>query len=68
MFVIVFWVNGRQVDPFKQKLPEAKPISDSLKTKYLEFIKPIRIQLDDIPFEEESLEENLEGNLITQNF
>ena len=27
-----FWKNGRQVDPFKQKLPEAKPISDSLKS------------------------------------
>ncbi|MCK5402433.1 MAG: M23 family metallopeptidase, partial [Flavobacteriaceae bacterium] len=33
-----FWKNGRQVDPFKQKLPEAEPISESLKLKYLEFI------------------------------
>ena len=22
-----FWKNGRQVDPYKQKLPEAEPIS-----------------------------------------
>ena len=45
-----FWKNGRQVDPFKQKLPEAKPISDSLKQKYLEHIKPIKLQLDNIFF------------------
>jgi murein DD-endopeptidase MepM/ murein hydrolase activator NlpD len=36
-----FWKNGKQVDPFKQKLPEAEPISESLKVKYLKFIKPI---------------------------
>ena len=45
-----FWKNGRQVDPFKQKLPEAKPISDSLKAKYLEHIKPIKQRLDNIFF------------------
>ena len=45
-----FWKNGQQVDPFKQKLPEAKPISDSLKIKYLEFIKPIKQRLDNIFF------------------
>ncbi|MBV7268853.1 M23 family metallopeptidase [Winogradskyella luteola] len=45
-----FWKNGKQVDPFKQKLPEAKPISDSLKVKYLEYIKPIKQQLDNIFF------------------
>lgn len=45
-----FWKNGAQVDPFKQKLPEAEPISDSLKIKYLEFIKPIRTRLDNIFF------------------
>ncbi len=45
-----FWKNGKQVDPFKQKLPEAEPISDSLKIKYLEFIKPLKVQLDGIDF------------------
>lgn len=64
-----FWVNGREVDPFKQKLPEAKPISDSLKSKYLKYIKPIKVQLDNIPFDEVVVEENLEKeDLITQNF
>ncbi|MBU2921858.1 peptidoglycan DD-metalloendopeptidase family protein [Winogradskyella psychrotolerans] len=45
-----FWKNGQQVDPFKQKLPEAKPISDSLKVKFLEHIKPIKQRLDNIFF------------------
>ena len=51
-----FWKNGRQVDPFKQKLPEAEPISDSLKAKYLEFIKPLRAQLDSVQFKAKKLE------------
>ncbi|WP_298531392.1 peptidoglycan DD-metalloendopeptidase family protein [uncultured Algibacter sp.] len=63
-----FWVNGRQVDPFKQKLPEAKPISDSLKVKYLDFIQPIRKQLDDIHFLEDVFEEqNQPEHIIKQN-
>lgn len=45
-----FWVNGKQVDPFKQKLPEAKPISQALKISYLEFIKPVKSQLDNTLF------------------
>jgi len=51
-----FWKNGKQVDPFKQKLPEAKPISDSLKYQYLEFIEPIKYQLDNIQFQPQILE------------
>ena len=43
-----FWKNGKQVDPFKQKLPEAKPISTELKNRYLEYMKPIKKQLDAI--------------------
>lgn len=45
-----FWKNGRQVDPFKQDLPQAEPISDSLKVKYLDFIHPIRQQIDSLMF------------------
>lgn len=70
-----FWKNGRQVDPFKQKLPEAEPISDSLKIKYLEFIKPVKEQLDAIEYpklddevdtEEQDLKTELKENqLIT---
>jgi murein DD-endopeptidase MepM/ murein hydrolase activator NlpD len=62
-----FWKNGRQVDPFKQKLPEAEPISDSLKIKYLEYIKPIKEQLDAIEYLElESETETQEQDLKTQ--
>ncbi|WP_452220037.1 peptidoglycan DD-metalloendopeptidase family protein [Lacinutrix salivirga] len=61
-----FWKNGRQVDPFKQKLPEAEPISDSLKVKYLDYIQPIKAQLDAILFETQ-LEDipKTDKNLIT---
>ena len=41
-----FWKNGKEVDPFKQKLPAAKPLKKNLKPKYLEFIKPLKYQLD----------------------
>ena len=62
-----FWKNGEQVDPFKQKLPESEPIADSLKIKYLEYIDPIKKQLDNIRVNEEStLEESASENLITQ--
>lgn len=61
-----FWKNGRQVDPFKQKLPEAEPISDSLKVKYLEFIKPLRTQLDAIQFIDEMSQDQEAETLVTQ--
>ena len=43
-----FWKNGRQVDPLKQKLPEAKPISKELKERYMVHMDPIKKQLDAI--------------------
>jgi murein DD-endopeptidase MepM/ murein hydrolase activator NlpD len=43
-----FWKNGVQVDPFKQKLPEAQPIDESLKRKYFRDIVSIRSKLDSI--------------------
>ena len=53
-----FWKNGKQVDPLKQKLPEAKPISDLLREKYLSYMSPIKIKLDsmesNLNFEEKS--------------
>ncbi len=62
-----FWKNGEQVDPFKQKLPAAEPISEDLKEEYLEYIKPIKVQMDAIPFSEgNKLQE--EQNLITQAY
>ncbi len=61
-----FWKNGKQVDPFKEDLPEAEPISDSLKAKYLDFIKPLKTQLDNIPFSYSEIDSILDGNLITE--
>ncbi len=55
-----FWKNGRQVDPLKQKLPEAKPISDSLKRKYLTYMAPIKDKLD-------SMKSNLNFDKKTNN-
>jgi murein DD-endopeptidase MepM/ murein hydrolase activator NlpD len=43
-----FWKHGKEVDPFKQKLPAAEPLKKSLKPKFLEFIKPLKYQLENI--------------------
>ena len=40
-----FWKNGKQVDPLRQKLPEAKPISKELKEKYLVHMGPVKKHL-----------------------
>ena len=57
-----FWKNGKQVDPLKQKLPEAKPISNELKEIYLSYMNPIKNELDNI---ESSI--NFDQNNLTQN-
>lgn len=61
-----FWKNGRQVDPLREKLPEAEPISDKLKTKYFDFIQPIKAKLDSIPFKSAKRKSPIENNLISQ--
>ena len=43
-----FWKNGRQVDPFKQKLPQAKSLKPEQMERYLEFIRPLKEKLDSI--------------------
>ena len=45
-----FWKNGKQVDPFRQKLPEAKPIDPELKKKYMVYMQPLKETLDCITF------------------
>ncbi|MGG8496073.1 peptidoglycan DD-metalloendopeptidase family protein [Tenacibaculum sp. TC6] len=45
-----FWKNGSQVDPFREKLPSAKPLEDSIKPRYFKFIEPFKKQLDSIYF------------------
>ena len=49
-----FWKNGRQVDPFKEELPSAEPIADSLRADYLAYIQPLRDQLDCIELIEQT--------------
>ena len=56
-----FWKNGRQVDPFKQKLPDAKPISNDLMVKYSKDIIPIKTKLDCIKFNDNSKSEIAEN-------
>ena len=60
-----FWKNGVQVDPFRQKLPEADPISDNLKEKFLNYIQPIKQQLDNIQFQSVEKENVSEAALIS---
>ena len=57
-----FWKNGRQVDPFKQKLPEAKPISNKLKQEFLAHIEPTITQLNCLSFENKEEVPNLVMN------
>lgn len=47
-----FWVNGQQVDPYRQNLPTAKHIEDEHKNTYLATIDTLKKKLDKIPFKE----------------
>ena len=41
-----FWVYGKQVDPYKQDLPQAEPMPEHLKKPYLEYIIDLKEKLD----------------------
>jgi murein DD-endopeptidase MepM/ murein hydrolase activator NlpD len=43
-----FWKNGKQVDPLRHKLPDAKALSPELKSDFQAFIAPLKQQLDSI--------------------
>ena len=45
-----FWVNGKQVDPFRQNLPSAKHIEEELKDDYFAYISPLKVELEQIPY------------------
>lgn len=49
-----FWKNGKEVDPFKEKLSNSTPIAEAMKGDYLAFIKPIKLKLDALPIFDES--------------
>ncbi|MGB5355873.1 MAG: peptidoglycan DD-metalloendopeptidase family protein [Eudoraea sp.] len=57
-----FWKNGRQVDPFKEKLPAAEPLPEDIRQDYFEYIGPQKSELDCIEFPD-----NPEVDLITMN-
>jgi len=44
-----FWYNGKQVDPYAIKLPAAEPIKENLKESYFNFIKKLKVEIDNIP-------------------
>jgi murein DD-endopeptidase MepM/ murein hydrolase activator NlpD len=48
-----FWKNGVQVDGLKQRLPDVKPMADTLILDYKSYIKPLKVRVDemDIPLE-----------------
>ena len=58
-----FWKNGRQVDPYKQKLPAAEPMKEDVKPTYFKFITPLKTELDKVEYpvldEEITIEEEL---------
>lgn len=54
-----FWKNGKQVDPFKQDLPASEPLAEELKIIFDSIKKPLRMQLVNIPFVEEDLNDLL---------
>lgn len=62
-----FWKNGQQVDPFLEKMPSAESVPAHLDAHYREFIKPLRAQLDLIPFEYQNETTIEQGYSITQN-
>lgn len=62
-----FWKYGKQVDPFKEKLPAAEPLKESLKPAFLKFIRPLKNRLDSINLpQERSQELILEEIVATQ--
>lgn len=43
-----FWVNGRQKDPYKEKLPEADPIKEEYREDYMAEMREMKKRLDAI--------------------
>ena len=43
-----FWVNGKQVDPYKQKLPHAKPLAEDRMQAYKSYMGVLKKELDSL--------------------
>lgn len=51
-----FWKNGKQVDPYRQDLPEAEPIKEEYRAEYVEMMKPLKKRLDEMEVKRASSE------------
>ncbi len=61
-----FWVNGRQTDPYRHKLPSAKDLPETYKEAYFTYINPLKKELDDIPFKELKINKETDEITITE--
>ncbi len=55
-----FWKNGKQINHRAEKFPASTPMPDSLLPDYLEFIKPLKIRLDNaeiVPYVSNSIDQ-----------
>ena len=43
-----FWANGRQVDPYKQKLHDAKPLTADRMEAYQSYMTRLKVELDSL--------------------
>ena len=44
-----FWKNGKQVDPYRQQLPEADPIKEKYKAEFEAKMNILKVRLDKLP-------------------
>ncbi|WP_010521361.1 M23 family metallopeptidase [Aquimarina agarivorans] len=62
-----FWVNGKQVDPYRQKLPSSKNIEEKHKEAYFKYIKPIKKAIDSIPYKSVNNTQTYENTTISKS-
>ncbi|WP_083261349.1 M23 family metallopeptidase [Crocinitomix algicola] len=58
-----FWKNGKQINHRAEKFPSSVPMVDSLLPDYLEYIKPIKAKIDDMPITPYLQQEMLDTDL-----
>ena len=61
-----FWVNGKQTDPYRHKLPSAKDLPETYKEAYFTYINPLKKELDDTPFKELKINNDTDEITITE--
>ncbi|WP_041497405.1 M23 family metallopeptidase [Nonlabens marinus] len=47
-----FWVNGVQVDPYKQNLPSADPLPKDQMSLFQKHIEPLKAEIDNLPYKD----------------